>query len=191
MNAYTIALSPALEMTDEQFYQLCRRNPDLRFERNPQGDLIIMPPTGGGTGNRNFELSVEFGVWNRRTRLGYLFDSSTGFKLPGGGNRSPDLAWIAAARWEALTPEQQEKFPPIAPDFVLELRSPSDNLRDLQAKMQEYIASGVRLGWLLDRPQRRVEIYRPDQPPELLENPESLESGEVLPGFRLDLRVVW
>ncbi len=150
-----------------------------------------MPPTGGGTSNRNIELAGDFVVWNRRTRLGYLFDSSGGFKLPGGGNRSPDLAWIAAARWEALTPEQQEKFPPIAPDFVLELRSPSDNLRDLQAKMQEYLASGVRLGWLLDRPQRRVEIYRPDQPPELLENPESLDGGEVLPGFRLDLRGVW
>ncbi len=150
-----------------------------------------MPPTGGGTSNRNANLVVKLGVWNERTQLGYLFDSSGGFKLPGGGNRSPDLAWIAAARWEALTPEQQEKFPPIAPDFVLELKSPSDNLRDLQAKMQEYIASGVRLGWLIDRPQRRVEIYRPDQPPELLENPESLEGGEVLPGFRLDLRIVW
>lgn len=178
-------------MQDDQFYELCRTNPEIKFERNSRGDLLIMSPTGGETGNRNLEASVDFGNWNRQAKLGKLFDSSTGFKLPGGGTRSPDIAWVRQDRWDALTAEQKEKFPPIAPDFVLELMSPSDALSDLQAKMREYRESGVRLGWLIDRQSRRVEIYRQDQEVETLENPASLSGEQVLPGFVLEMAIVW
>jgi Uma2 family endonuclease len=120
MNAITINLKPVIELTDEQFYQLCRKNPDVKFERNALGELIIMSPTGGETGNRNAEIIIDFGIWNRQTKLGKVFDSSTGFKLPNGANRSPDVSWIKQERWDALTSKEKEKFPPIAPDFVLE-----------------------------------------------------------------------
>jgi Uma2 family endonuclease len=141
MLAYTLNLNPVIEMTDEQFYQLCRANPDVKFERSPKGELLIMPPTGGETGNCNSEIGADFVFWNRKTKLGKVFDSSTCFRLPKGGSRSPDVAWIQQARWDALTPEQKEKFPPIAPDFVLELISPTDSLQETQAKMQEYMLS--------------------------------------------------
>jgi Uma2 family endonuclease len=191
MTAYTVNLNSILKLTDEQFYQLCRTNPDLKFERNTQGELIIMPPTGGETGNRNIELGADFVFWNRQTKLGKLFDSSTCFKLPNGADRSPDIAWIQQERWDALTPRQKEAFPPIAPDFVLELMSPSDTLAATQAKMQEYMANGVRLGWLIDRKTRRVEIYRLGQPVEVLENPSKLDGEGVLTGFILDTATVW
>ena len=197
MNAYTLDFRNILEISDRQFYDLCRQNPDVKFERNATGDLIIMAPTGGETGNRNIEIAAEFVIWNRRSQSGYLFDSSTGFRLPNGAHRSPDLAWVAADRWLALSPEQREKFPPIAPDFVLELRSaiahpsPSDSLTDLQAKMAEYITNGVQLAWLIDRPHRTVTLYRPDLPPEVLPEPTMLGGEPVLPGFQLDLSFVW
>ncbi|HIK08730.1 MAG TPA: Uma2 family endonuclease [Oscillatoriaceae cyanobacterium M33_DOE_052] len=191
MTAVTINFNPIITISDDQFYQLCRANPDIKFERNPQGEIIIMSPTGGETGNRNAEIIVEFGIWNRRTKLGKVFDSSTGFKLPQGGDRSPDVAWVRQERWDSLTPEQKEKFPPIAPDFVLELLSPSDSLATTQAKMQEYIASGVQLAWLIQRQNRRVEIYRPGQLPEILETPATLSGESILPGFILDLDIVW
>ncbi|MBD2114075.1 MULTISPECIES: Uma2 family endonuclease [Cyanophyceae] len=191
MTAYTIKLQPALTMTDEQFYQLCITNPDLKFERNAQGDLLIMSPTGGETGNRNVELATEFVLWNRQHRLGVVFDSSTGFKLPGGGDRSPDVAWVEQSRWDALNSEQRQKFPPIAPDFVLELLSPSDRLSVVQTKMQEYMASGVRLGWLINPSSRQVEVYQPEQVAELLNNPIHLSGEPVLPGFVLDMNLIW
>ncbi|PZV05636.1 MAG: hypothetical protein DCF32_10885 [Leptolyngbya sp.] len=191
MTAYTIKLQPALTMTDEQFYQLCITNPDLKFERNAQGDLLIMSPTGGETGNRNVELATEFVLWNRQHRLGVVFDSSTGFKLPGGGDRSPDVAWVEQSRWDALNPEQRQKFPPIAPDFVLELLSPSDRLSVVQTKMQEYMASSVRLGWLINSSSRQVEVYQSGQAPELLNNPTHLSGEPVLPGFVLNMALVW
>lgn len=191
MTAVTINFNPIITMSDDQFYQLCRANPDIQFERNPQGEIIIMSPTGGETGNRNVEISAEFVFWNRRTKLGKVFDSSTGFKLPQGGDRSPDVAWVRQAKWDSLTPEQKEKFPPLAPDFVLELLSPSDSLATTQAKMQEYIASGVQLAWLIDRKNRRVEIYRPGQLPQILESPTTLSGEDILPGFSLDLEIVW
>lgn len=191
MTAYTIKLQPALAMTDEQFYQLCITNPDLKFERNAQGDLLIMSPTGGETGNRNIEIAGEFVNWNRQHRLGVLFDSSTGFKLPRGGERSPDVAWVEQSRWDALTPEQRQKFPPIAPDFVLELLSPSDRLSVVQTKMQEYMASGVRLGWLINPSSRQVEVYQLGQAPELLNSPTHLSGEPVLPGFVLNMGLVW
>ncbi|MBD2081155.1 Uma2 family endonuclease [Leptolyngbya sp. FACHB-17] len=184
-------LKPVIDLTDEQFYQLCRANPDVKFERDATGKILIMSPSGGTTGNRNFEIAAEFGIWNRQAQLGVCFDSSTGFKLPNGATRAPDVAWIERSRWDALTPEQQEKFPPIAPDFVLELMFPSDTLEETQAKLREYIENGVRLGWLIDRKTRHVEIYRSDQSVEVLDNPTSLEGENVLPGFVLNLAIVW
>jgi Uma2 family endonuclease len=191
MTAYTIDLRKLLDMTDDQFYELCRANPEIKFERNAHGNLVIMSPTGGETGNRNIEIAGEFVFWNRQAKLGKLFDSSTGFKLPGGGTRSPDIAWVRQDRWDALTAEQKEKFPPIAPDFVLELMSPSDSLPELQVKMQEYRECGVRLGWLIDRASRQVEIYRQGQAVEILKNPTLLLGEGVLPGFELDTQMVW
>ncbi len=191
MTAITVNFDPIVNLTDEQFYELCRKNPDVKFERNAKGELIIMPPTGGGTGNRNVEIATDFVIWNRQTRLGMCFDSSTCFKLPNGANRSPDVAWIAQDRWDALTPEEQEKFPPIAPDFILELMSPSDTLRDSQDKMQEYMENQVKLGWLINRKTRRVEIYRQGQAVEILESPTTLSGENVLPGFILNLQTIW
>jgi Uma2 family endonuclease len=191
MTAYTINLNPIIDMTDEQFYQLCRSNPELKFERSPKRELIIMPPTGGETGNRNFNIGLDLGIWNRQTQLGVCFDSSTCFKLPGGGDRSPDLAWVRQDRWDSLTLEQQAKFPPIAPDFVLELTSPTDSLKETQAKMQEYMSSGVKLGWLIHRKTRSVEIYRLGQAIEVLDSPAMLSGEKILPGFVLELKTVW
>ncbi|MFM2302646.1 MAG: hypothetical protein RLZZ135_49 [Cyanobacteriota bacterium] len=188
MNALTEPLSidlSTIPLTDDQFYQLCIANSDLRLERTSQGILIVMPPVGGDSGNREMELGGELYVWNRRTRLGKVFSSSTIFKLPGGGDRSPDAAWIELSRWEALTSEQRAKFPPIAPDFVLELRSRTDSLTPLQAKMQEYLSCGVRLGWLINPQSQQVEIYRLGKEPETLSLPAVLSGEEVLPDFEL------
>ncbi len=191
MTAYTINLNPVVAMTDEQFYMLCRANPDIKFEQSAQGNLIIMSPTGGETGNRNFNIGLNIGIWNLQHRLGVCFDSSTCFRLPNGGSRSPDVAWIRQDRWDSLTSEQKEKFPPIAPDFVLELTSPTDSLKETQAKMQEYMLSGVKLGWLIHRKTHIVEIYRPGQEVEVLESPSTLSGETVLPEFILDLQSVW
>lgn len=191
MTAYTVNFNPIIKLTDDQFYQLCRENPGIKFERNSQGELIIMPPTGGETGNKNSEINADFVIWNRQTKLGVCFDSSTCFKLPNGANRSPDVAWIRKDRWDALTPEQQEKFPPIAPDFVLELMSPSDNLEDAQAKMREYIDNDVKLGWLINRKIHQVEIYRQGKSVEVLDSPTTLSGEDILPGLTLNLQIVW
>jgi Uma2 family endonuclease len=191
MNTYTLNLDSAIELSDDQFYQLCRNNPDLKFERTAQGELIVMPPTGGETGRRNSSLIVDVGIWNRKTQLGQVFDSSTCFKLPNGADRSPDVSWIQQNRWDALTPEQKEKFPPICPDFVVELMSPSDTLKVVRAKMQEYIENGAKLGWLLNRKDRQIEVYRANQDVEILQFPTSLSGETVLPGFILDLGPIW
>jgi Uma2 family endonuclease len=191
MNTYTLNLDRAIEMSDDQFYQLCRNNPELKFERNAHGELIVMPPTGGETGRRNTNLIIDVGNWNRRAQLGQVFDSSTCFKLPNGADRSPDVSWIRQDRWDALTLEQKEKFPPICPDFVIELMSPSDTLKTVQAKMQEYIDNGSQLGWLLNRKDRQVEIYRPNQTVESLRSPMSLSGETILPGFVLELGFIW
>jgi Uma2 family endonuclease len=187
----TLDLNPIVDLTDEQFYKLCRANPDVKFERNANGTLVIMSPTGGETGNRNFEIGADFAIWNRQTKLGVCFDSSTCFKLPNGAQRSPDIAWVKQNCWQALTAAQREQFPPIAPDFVLELLSPSDGLPATQAKMQEYIDNGVQLGWLIDRKTRTVEIYRLHRPVTMLSNPGQLSGEDVLPGFSLNLSGVW
>jgi len=191
MDSYAIHLDPVVRLTDQQFYELCQNNPDLKFERNPQGDLIIMPPTGGETGRRNSDLIINLGVWNRQTGLGYIFDSSTCFRLPNGADRSPNAAWVKGERWEALSPEQREKFPPLCPDFVIELMSPSDTLATVQAKMREYRDNGAKLGWLLDRTNRQVELYRPSQPVEVLSSPTALSGEDILPGFVLNLESIW
>ncbi|MGB3651502.1 MAG: Uma2 family endonuclease [Rivularia sp. (in: cyanobacteria)] len=190
MTAITINFNNVMNLTDDQFYQLCRDNPDVKLERNQRGELIVMPPSGGETGSCNSEINAEFVIWNRKTKLGKVFDSSTCFKLPNGCDRSPDVSWIQLERWNSLSQQQREKFPPIAPDFVLELMSPSDDLSDIQQKMQEYIAAGVKLGWLLKR-SRQVEIYRQGQAVEIVNSPPSLSGEEVLLGFILDLSVVW
>ncbi|HEY9630635.1 MAG TPA: Uma2 family endonuclease [Coleofasciculaceae cyanobacterium] len=191
MMSLTLNVPPSAKLTDEQFYELCQLNRDLRIERSAIGELIIMPPTGGETGKRNAKLTARFVIWNEQSELGEVFDSSTCFTLPNGANRSPDVAWIARDRWNALTPEQREKFPPICPDFGVELRSSSDALKPLQDKMQEYIANGVRLSWLLNYQERQVEIYRPKQAKEVLEAPMSLSGEAVLPGLMLDLASFW
>jgi Uma2 family endonuclease len=194
MNAVTTTLPSTvklkIDLTDDQFFEMCQRNRDYRFERTASGELLIMPPTGSDTGNRNFDMVVELGIWNKQTKLGKGFDSSTGFTLPNGSERSPDLSWVKIERWNTLTLEQQEKFAPICPDFVVELRSRTDSLKDLQEKMQEYIENGTQLGWLIDRKNKRVEIYRPGKDVEMLDNPASLSGENILPGFVLNLQQI-
>jgi Uma2 family endonuclease len=191
MSTLSINLDPIIKLTDDQFYQLCQGNPNVKLERNAIGELLIMPPTGGETGKRNATLISRFIVWNEEAQLGEVFDSSTCFKLPNGADRSPDVSWVRQDRWDALTPVEKEKFPPIAPDFVLELMSPSDSLKTTQAKMQEYIDNGVKLGWLINRQNRTVEVYRLGQSVEILQLPVMLSGEETLLGFRLNLNFVW
>jgi len=192
MESQTIPLhSPlelTLELTDEQFFQLCIDNRDLRFERTASGGLIIMPPTGSETGSFNIDLSYQLQSWSRQNKhLGIAFDSSTGFKLPDGTDISPDAAWIRRDRWDALTAEEKKKFAPICPDFVVELRSTTDSLEKLRAKMKVYVKNGARLGWLLDRKNRKVEISRQGSDVEILDSPATLSGEDVLLGFVLDL----
>jgi Uma2 family endonuclease len=186
MSPLTLNLDP-IHLTDEQFYDICQNNRELKFERNAKGELIIMSPVGGDSGNREADLITDLGIWNRQTSLGFTFSSSTVFKLPNGADRSPDAAWIRRERWEALTPEQRRKFPPIAPDFVIELRSATDRLETLRQKMQEYIDAGVQLGWLINPQQQQVEIYRPGQDVEVRNLPTELSGENILPGFILSL----
>ena len=180
-----------LKMTDEQFFEFCRINRDLRIERNKYGEISIMPPTGSETGNRNFNIAGQLWVWSEKDGTGICFDSSTGFKLSTGAERSPDASWMKLERWNHLSEEEQQKFAPICPDFVIELRSASDNLKPLQEKMEEYMQEpGIRLGWLIDRKNKRVYVYRP-QSVECLENPDSVSGEDVLPGFVLNMSKVW
>ena len=176
-----------VELTDEQFWCLCQQNRDLQLERSAKGDLIVISPVGGTSGNREAGLISLLWLWNQQTGFGKVFSSSTIFKLPNGGDRSPDAAWIKLARWQALSEEEQEKFPPICPDFVIELRSRTDQLKPLQEKMQEYINSGLLLGWLINPQDKQVEIYRPNQAIEIVKFPIDLSGEEVLPGFILKL----
>jgi len=191
MEALTVDFKPILDLTDEQFFQLCLANKNLRFERNATGELIIMPPVGGESSNRNGRINQQLFNWADLDGTGIVFDSSTCFKLPNDADRSPDASWIKLARWDTLQPEEKEKFPPICPDFVIELLSPSDSLKVTQKKMEEYRENGVRLGFLINRKLRQVEIYRIGQSVEILENPSSLSGEDVLPGFVLDLEKIW
>ena len=178
-------------LDDDALFEFCTANKDLWIERNSDGELIIMPPAGADTSRRNLRLAVQFGLWAEHDGTGVGFDSSGGFRLPNGAQRAPDLAWVSKSRWDALTPEQQRKFPPLCPEFVLELRSPSDLLQDQQAKLDEYIASGARLGWLIDPIGGRAYIYRPGRPAEVLERPLELRGDPELPGLIIDLRSFW
>jgi len=191
MNALTISLDSILDITDQQFFEICQKNCDLRFERSALGDITIMAPAGSDTGMRNSDFNADLVIWNRRKKLGYTFDSSTGFKLPNGANRSPDASWILKARWESLTLEEKSKFAPICPDFVMELMSPSDSLKVTQAKMQEYQDNGARLGWLINCKDREVEIYRINQTVEILRSPSNISGEDVLPEFVFDLGLIW
>jgi Uma2 family endonuclease len=178
-----------LRISDRHFWQLCQANRDLRMERSEKGVLEVMPPSSGGTGARNANLTAQVVVWAKIDGTGTPFDSSAGFKLPNGATRSPDTSWISNERWNALTDaEKEEKFSPICPDFVIELRSRSDHKKKLEAKMREYLTQGARLGWLVDPRQGTVEVYGPDRPVETLQKPTTLSDESVLPGFVLDLK---
>lgn len=191
MTAITIDLHSVVDLTDEQFSKLCQANPDIKLERTAKGELIVMPPTGGETGDRNSEINFQLRTWNKQNQLGKVFDSSTGFKLPNGADRSPDASWVKLERWQALTPAQRQKFPPLAPDFVVELRSASDELKPLQNKMQEYRDNGVRLGWLIDPQNQQVEIYRQGQDVEVVRLSTTLSGEDVLPEFVLVLQDIF
>lgn len=179
------------KMSDHEFFAFCQLHPEWRMERTSTGDLIIMPPTGGWTGTRNFTLIGLFSQWAEADGTGLGFDSSTGFTLPNGAKRSPDLAWVRRARWEALTTAEQEEFPPLCPDFVVALRSRSDVLAALQAKMQEYLANGAQLGWLIDPQEHKVYVYRPRADVLCLDNPMTVSGEPLLPGFTLNVQRLW
>ncbi|WP_392531997.1 Uma2 family endonuclease [Nostoc sp. C117] len=191
MTALTLNLNSVIKLTREQFYQLCEENPDLKLERNAKGELIIMPPTGGETGKTNSTINAQIWFWNDQNQLCEVFDSSTGFTLPNGADRSPDVSWVEKSRWNALTKEQKEKFIPLCSDFVIEILSPNDSLKKTQMKMQEYIENGCRLGWLINRKKQEVEIYRPGQDVEVLKFPETISGENVLPGFVLKIQQIW
>lgn len=195
-----LLLPPTMDMTDEQFFEFCQINRDLRIERNKFGEISIMYPTGSETGNREGNIFGQLWVWSEQDGTGITFSSSSGFKLSTGAERSPDASWIKLERWNALLPEQQQRFAPICPDFVVELRSPSDNLKPspdgdatrIQEKMAEYMREpGIQLGWLIDRKNRKVYIYRPSVPEECLDNPATVSGNQVLPGFILNMSKVW
>ena len=191
MTTYTISLDKITPLDDDHFLAICQANPDLKFERTSQGNLVIMSPTGGETGKKNAEIIGDFINWNRHQKQGIIFDPSTGFKLPNGAIRSPDVSWIQTERWEALTQEERQKFANIAPDFILELRSQTDVLSDVQDNLEEYLENGVRLGWLIDPIQETVEIYRQGKEKEILVKPETISGEAVLVEFRLNLNLVW
>jgi len=178
-------------ITDQQFYQFCRANLDLRIERTVIGELLVMPPSSERMGKASAKLINRLNTWNCQTQMGRVFSSSTKFNLPKGGDRSSDAAWVKLECWESLSVEGQEQFPPICPDFVVELRSHTASLNSLQAKMKEYLASGLRLGWLIDPQNRRVEIYRLGQEVEVLQSPAMLLGKDVLPGFILELQGIF
>ncbi|MCS6782415.1 MAG: Uma2 family endonuclease [Gloeomargarita sp. SKYG98] len=183
-----LRIPPTLRWTESEFGEWVKANPDWRWELTADGQLCVMPPTGGETGNYEAGLMTEIELWNRRSGLGKTFSSSTGFRLPNGAIRSPDVAWIPKEKWDRLTPEQRRGFAPVCPDFVVELLSPSDDKSLVQAKLQEYLDNGARLGWLVDPQTRTVTIYRPQQPPQTVDFAQPLTGDDVLPGLVIDLR---
>ncbi|HLO51967.1 MAG TPA: Uma2 family endonuclease [Kamptonema sp.] len=187
-----LRMPPKMQMTEDDFFDFCRINRDLRIERNLLGEILLMPPTGAITGNRNANLCGQLGIWTEQNETGLAFSSSAGFTLSTGAVRSPDASWMKLERWNTLSKEQQEKFAPICPDFVVELRPDFEYLKPLQEKMEEYMREpGVKLGWLIDRENRRVYIYRPGLPEECLENPATVSGDPVLPGFVLNMSKIW
>lgn len=181
----------ANSITDEQFEQLCAQNRDTKFELTSQGELIVMSPTGSESGRQNGDLFGQIWYWNRQTKLGIVFDSSTVFTLPNDAKRSPDVSWIKKSRWDELTTKQKRKFAPLAPDFVIELLSPNDRLSDVQSKMTEYQACGVKLGWLIYPDEKRVEIYRVGKETEVLLEPKNLSGEDLMPKLTVDLQEIF
>lgn len=179
------------KLTEKQFEELCRNNRDLKFELTAKGELIIVPPTSPESGWRNFDLIIEFGNWSKKDKTGIAFDSSTMFTLPNGAKRSPDVSWMTLEKWNDVSPSERQKFSRVVPDFVIELRSPSDAIEDLQNKMREYIENGVVLGWLIDPLEQKVHIYRANGDIEILDNPEKLSGEDVLRGFEFSVREIW
>lgn len=194
METLTLNVPPTVGLTDEQFYQLSLANEAWRLELTAEGELIIMSPTGGESGISNAGLTAKIYNWNEQNQIGKVFDSSTVFQLPNNAKRSPDVSWVKKERWEALSPEARRRFPPLCPDFVIELRSETDSLEKLRSKMHDYLANGIRLGWLIDPQTPLVEIYRPNREVEVinfsLEQPPTLSGEDVLPGFVLDLSLI-
>jgi Uma2 family endonuclease len=186
-----IKLHPATQMSDDQFFEFCQANSDYRFERTANQEIVVLSPTGSESGQRNANLTVQVGIWAERDGTGVIFDSSTGFTLLNGAVRSPDVAWIQKSRWEAIPLEQRKKFAPICPDFVVELRSETDDLTMLQNKMEEYISNGARLGWLIDPLERQVYVYQPDVVMQQFDQPATLSGDPTLLGFVLDLNKIW
>lgn len=192
MTSYTLNLKPlANPITIEHFEQLCQLNPELKLETNHKGELIVMSPTGYETGKNNANLIADLIIWNRKYQLGVVCDSSTGFVLPNKAIRSPDVSWIAKTRVANLTKSEKSKFLNLVPDFVLELMSPSDNLEQIQNKMQEYIDNGAKLGWLINPQQMQVEIYRPGQSKDVLSKPNSLSGEDVMAELVVELDFIW
>lgn len=182
---------PSLNLINEQFFDFCQANKELRIERSALGDCEIMVPTGGKTGRRNLSMVAQLYNWAEQEGSGLAFDSSTGFTLPNGAIRSPDASWVKKSRLSALTPKQKQLFLPLCPDFVMELLSPSDTSHALQQKMQEYLENGANLGWLIDPQAQRVFIYQPHQSIQVLEKPDYLTTADLLPDFKLDLQKIW
>ena len=187
----SLKLRPVVRLSDDQFFEFCQLNRDLRIERTAGGGITIMPPTGGDTSDRNAEITMQLRLWAKRDGTGVAFDSSGGFVLPNRAILSPDASWVVRDRLDTLTAEQRAKFLPLCPDFVIELRSPSDGLTVLQDKMQEFIANGARLGWLIDRREQQVFVYRPATPVERLHGPERVSAEPLLPGFSLEMPPIW
>ncbi len=183
--------TPPARITREQYSEICRTNPDLRIERTAEGEVIIMPPAHSRSGEQNVKLTTRLCNWAEQDDTGVAYDSSTGFDLPNGANRSPDASWVLKSRLERLTPEERAQYLPLCPDFVIELRSKTDRKSVLHAKMREYIENGARLGWLIDPIDREAFIYRPESAVEHLLQPATLSGDPVLPGFILDLAVIW
>lgn len=187
----TVHVQPVIELDDEQFYEICQLNRDLRIERNAQGDVVIIPPTGGETSDQNAEITMQLRLWAKQDATGTTFDSSGGFLLSSGAVRSPDASWIETVRLETLDTEERQRFIPLCPTFVIELRSPTDRLRYLQEKMEEYLDHGTQLGWLIDPQEKRIYVYRLHFPVDVLEDPPEIAGDPVLPGFVLDLGEIW
>ncbi|MFN8472931.1 MAG: Uma2 family endonuclease [Anaerolineae bacterium] len=186
-----LRLGPTIALTPAQFYDMCRANPDLDLEMSAEGEIIIMPPAGSNSSDRNADLTMQLRAWALAEGSGKAYDSSGGFRLPDGAIRSPDASWVLKSRVEHLTTREREGFAPLCPDFVAELRSPTDALETLQDKMAEYIANGARLGWLLDPFDRCVYVYRPDAKIEVVTNADRMSGEPVLPGFTLELERIW
>ncbi|HEY6328049.1 MAG TPA: Uma2 family endonuclease [Blastocatellia bacterium] len=187
----TIELPDSMSLSEEDFFEFCRLNRDLRIERTAKGEIIVMSPTGGETGSRGAEITMQLRQWAKKDGTGVAFDSSTGFRLPNGAERSPDAAWLSRSRLAQLTSDQKRKFLPLCPDFVIELMSPSDTLNTVQSKMEEYIDNGSLLGWLIAASARRVHVYKPGVAPEILESLIEMSADPILPGFILEMSEIW